>query len=390
MTESSEPTELPRRFGPAEGNARAGNHPDGLDAHGEGGIRDTAVNMLDIATAIRDQRPGLAGQIKLVFTMNKYQWDDDELITGPVSKRAKKEMAEALVGIDQNELIGQLFSYVMRQANPSVAESHAVVYNATYAGHKAANMNGFFALVEDIPRMRVLHIEDRNTNILDTVPLLDDYERMRDDDSQTLLISERAHDMELMPEGEQQILEEAFIEMMRGYIDNRGTGWNNQMAITWWDSLMDKASSLTPRRPLSRAAARALGRRADTAAGDSGAGAERHRDQRGFLGRASPGVQPDRAPPCRAGPGISFSRGRQSEPADWPERSLSLKPARGPSDIPQNPKIGITQSKAFKAPRSFQPYKRVGGDLAMGQRACPDAHELDKSADRILRSDIRF
>ena len=238
----------------------------------EFGVVDTASDLLLTAMVIGDRRPDLVPYIELDNNFNTYKWEQP----GASAARDDRdvfvnEFRNATSDMHQNIVFGKLFDYTLtrHQKDLNLPPAYAVIKNATFGSHKGAAVNGMLARTDVLISGGAIDTWDRNTTVIDSSVLGQDYDRMLLNPHLALLVGDRRHnnDLSSAPQNEEQILEEAFIQNILAVIDSRGTGWHNLTAMTFWESLMELGDSRTPRRPLTKSSARVLGKMGDTFAG---------------------------------------------------------------------------------------------------------------------------
>ena len=124
--------------------------------------------------------------------------------------------------------MGKLFRWLSGQDE----RAYAVTYNWTNLGSKSATMNGMMVLADELPGFRVIHIMDRNANVLELERLMDDYDRMLENPGLVILVARRNTSNTIEPIGRQsEAVEGGHGAALRAVPDKIGTGWANIAAI---------------------------------------------------------------------------------------------------------------------------------------------------------------
>jgi hypothetical protein len=205
---------------------------------------DSAINLVECAESVAKR--GHPERTLFVQLSNRrgLNWHADRVVFGPHAKRVGDLLASFAPDDDFN----------------------ADVNNWTNVPSKSATMNGLLTLPDVVSRMRVLHVFDRNTNVLDVDAVLRDYDRMWTTPETTILVPLRDTSNAIEAIGRQnQAIEEGHGAALLGLPDKIGTGWANLAGVYFWDALLALADPTHPVLPLSRAACKlpASGGRSD-------------------------------------------------------------------------------------------------------------------------------
>jgi hypothetical protein len=204
-----------------------------------GGAIDTGIHIMDIAECVHNDSM-LKGRVVFVQTFNKYdrhQYSEDT--------PGERELGE--YPAVQDEKIGRLFSSIAHQD-----EAHAVAYNWTNMPSKSGAMNAMMALHRIVPRMRVLHILDQNSNSLHLSKLMDDYKRILNDPDLVVLTAFRNTSNTTESIGRQnESIEGGHGATLVAVPDKIGTGWENLMSVYFWHVLAAMSHPEYPQMPLS-------------------------------------------------------------------------------------------------------------------------------------------
>jgi hypothetical protein len=195
---------------------------------GSGVSVDTAFSIIDLAEAISNT-PALRGKVTFIQTVNKYEKHrSHDLPDAPPDSRDLDAPPNL-----QTESVGRLFSVLAGQR-----QAHALTYNWSNIGSKSAGMNGIMLVRNLMSTVRVLHVLDRNCNILEIDKALRDYSRMLTHPEAAILTGFRNTSNTIESIGRQnEAIEGGHGAALLAVPDKIGTGWANLAAVPFWQIL---------------------------------------------------------------------------------------------------------------------------------------------------------